>query len=732
MSDAPKENAKDIDISLVMDKIVEDTIGHISVDNPTTTEKIQKKNKENIKSIDEVKKETTLPRKKKVASDEAIEIKNSVKKSVKPKKEVELFFPVQQNMSKANSPSTKQTKQQPKQNKAQQSKTNKSQENKPQVNKSQASKSQVNKSQVDKPQTNKSQENKPQVNKLQASKSQENKSQVNKQQTSKSQENKPQVNKQQANKSQANKPQASKPQANKQQTNKQQTNRPQAHQTQKLRPTQVEKPQTQPVQSVDVPKKKKHTVRNVLLSLLGMVLLGAAGVYCYFAYYYHDKFMPGTYINQIDAHDLNAVQLEEYIRRRVEDYAIEVEFRDGEKGIITGEAIGYEFVSDGSVAKVLEEQNSLKWIEGYFKEYRHQVSESITFDNDKLQEEYRALPQTRRDNQEGPKDAYVFYQNRNWEIIPEIEGTTIDTNILYQAISDAIHASERECSVEEVEAYLSPKVRQDDSKLRLEMRELNDLVGASVTYKLPQGDEVLDGNMLRLWIQRDSNGRYTKDEEIFAAHIESYVERIADETDTMGKPKLFKTTSGEEVEVEGGDYGWKIDRYTEKEKLKEELANNATVTREPVYSTREWSTENNGFGHTYIEVDLTKQHMYVYSEGRLLLDSEIVSGRMTRRRWTPPGVFTLTYKQRNKVLRGPLQPDGSYEWESPVSYWMPFNRNIGFHDANWQSAFGGERYLTRGSHGCINMPYKKAEALYDIINKDFLIVCFYSEEYTVR
>ena len=28
--------------------------------------------------------------------------------------------------------------------------------------------------------------------------------------------------------------------------------------------------------------------------------------------------------------------------------------------------------------------------------------------------------------------------------------------------------------------------------------------------------------------------------------------------------------------------------------------------------------------------------------------------------------------------------DGTYSYEQPVTYWMPFNGGIGFHDADWQ------------------------------------------------
>ena len=134
----------------------------------------------------------------------------------------------------------------------------------------------------------------------------------------------------------------------------------------------------------------------------------------------------------------------------------------------------------------------------------------------------------------------------------------------------------------------------------------------------------------------------------------------------------------------------------------------------------------NDIGSTYIEVDMTDQHMYYYQGGSIIFDSDIVSGDIRYDdRATPPGIFTLYYKKSPDVLRGEKKPDGTYEYETPVTYWMPFNGGIGFHDATWQDYFGGDRYTYAGSHGCINMPLDAAATLYSIIDTNVPIVCFY-------
>ena len=117
--------------------------------------------------------------------------------------------------------------------------------------------------------------------------------------------------------------------------------------------------------------------------------------------------------------------------------------------------------------------------------------------------------------------------------------------------------------------------------------------------------------------------------------------------------------------------------------------------------------------------------MYFIKEGNVVLESYIVTGNPNRGNATPQGVYSLTYKTRNAVLRGERDENGEPEYETPVAYWMPFNGGIGFHDATWQSSFGGSRYRTNGSHGCVNMPKSKAAELYKLIPDKCPVICHY-------
>ena len=102
------------------------------------------------------------------------------------------------------------------------------------------------------------------------------------------------------------------------------------------------------------------------------------------------------------------------------------------------------------------------------------------------------------------------------------------------------------------------------------------------------------------------------------------------------------------------------------------------MEREPVYLQTAASREGNDYGTTYAEVNLTAQHLFFYKDGKKILESDFVSGNQSKGYTTPPGLFSLTYKQRDSVLKG----EG---YASPVKFWMPFNGGIGFHDASWRN-----------------------------------------------
>ena len=476
-----------------------------------------------------------------------------------------------------------------------------------------------------------------------------------------------------------------------------------------------------------LPEKKKHKGLKVTGLIAAMVLVAAGCAYAGVSYYYTNHFFEGTTINGINSSNKTAYEVEQEIASKMEDYSIEIKARDQDAQTIAGSDIDYKYVSSGEILKLLKEQKPYLWVKGFFGQTTYTAQEQTSFDKTKLETQVKALNCAQKENQVAPENAYVSFNDSEFTIVPETEGSELKVKEAYQMISEAVSSDKDEVDLTaNPDAYVKADVTSDSADLQATVDAYNNFAKASITYTFGDETVTLDGSTIKNWLQFDEKGQLIQDDASFKQHIVDYVAQLAASHDTVGTERQFQTTSGRTVSVSGSAYGWKIDQDGEAAQLTQEIQSGTQTTREPVYSMRANAYGVNDFGNTYIEVDLTEQYMWYYQDGNVIFESDIVSGLASDpKRKTPPGIFTLYYKKSPDVLRGTKKADGTYSYEQPVTYWMPFNGGIGFHDADWQPYFGGDRYLTGGSHGCINMPPDKAGELYNIIQYDVPIICFY-------
>lgn len=473
--------------------------------------------------------------------------------------------------------------------------------------------------------------------------------------------------------------------------------------------------------------KKKHKGLKVTGIIAAILAVTAGCAYGAVTYYYADRFFEGTYINGIDCSNKTAYEVEQAIASIVEDYSIEVTSRNQDPQTISGSQIGYQYMSDGEVLNLLKQQKPYEWVRGFMETRSYTTQENVTFDKSLLQNEVKALNCAQPENQVEPENAYVAMDGDEFTIVPETEGSKLKVKEAYKALDAAISGSQTSIDLGSTpDVYAVAAVTSEDSTLQATRDAYNNYTKASITYTFGDQTVTLDGSTLKNWLQFDEKGQLVQDDASFTQHVKDFVAQLATDHNTVGTTRSFNTTSGRTVSVYGSAYGWKIDQDAEVAQLTEEIRTGTQTTREPVYSMRANAYGYNDIGNTYIEVDMSSQHMYYYQNGSIIFDSDIVSGDIRYEdRATPPGIFTLYYKKSPDVLRGEKKPDGTYEYETPVTYWMPFNGGIGFHDATWQAYFGGDRYTYAGSHGCINMPLDAAATLYSIIDTNVPIVCFY-------
>ena len=228
------------------------------------------------------------------------------------------------------------------------------------------------------------------------------------------------------------------------------------------------------------------------------------------------------------------------------------------------------------------------------------------------------------------------------------------------------------------------------------------------------------------WLTKNEDGTYTKDESAFKSKLNEFVKSLASQYNSIGSSRTFIGQDGQSHTVSGGTYGFRVSQDKEVSALLALMnENKSEESRVPEHTGQLPSEGNGGLGSSYIEVNITKQHLWLVKDGSVVLESDLVSGKESdSSRFTPSGTYYIYNKERNRVLRGTKQANGKYEYESPVSYWMPFNKGIGFHDASWRSTFGGDIYINSGSHGCINLPTSFAGSLYSQIYVNLPVVVY--------
>lgn len=466
---------------------------------------------------------------------------------------------------------------------------------------------------------------------------------------------------------------------------------------------------------------RKHKFRKKLAIILGSIFGVLVVVYLGFAFFFSSHFMFFTTINGTDVTLKSVSQVEEYMRQQVADYTLTLEESDGDTEEISGSDISLEYVPGDELEKLVKGQKNFLWLKALWDHPELEAKVGVKYDEDALARQIEGLACMDPENQVKSVNAHPEFKETQFEIVPEVVGTQINTEVFNEAIRTSIDGFQHTMDLSETGSYIQPAFVEDSPEVIEANKEMNEYLKAKITYDFDPETEVVDASVISQWVKVNDKMEVTFDKKA----VKKYIGELADKYDTKGKSRKFTTATGNTVTVEGGAYGWKINQDEEYKALTENIKKGETVTREPKYSSRAASHGAIDIGNTYAEVDLTNQRAYFIKNGKVVLDSPVVTGNPNKGNATPQGTDSLTYKTRNAVLRGDRLPDGSYSYESPVKYWMPFNGGIGFHDASWQSAFGGTRYKTHGSHGCINMPTDQAAKMYELISDGTPVVVHY-------
>lgn len=261
---------------------------------------------------------------------------------------------------------------------------------------------------------------------------------------------------------------------------------------------------------------------------------------------------------------------------------------------------------------------------------------------------------------------------------------------------------------------MQPDGIEPDNTMQNKELSLEDKISSmEIIYRFGDKTETLTGETISGWLTTLPDGSLSVNE----APAREYVSGLSSKYDTFGRKRSFTTHDGRSITVSGGDYGYWMDKASTRQELISQILTGESAELTPVYYGTADNYGENDIGNTYVEINIGDQHLWVYKNGEQVNESDFVSGGLFKGNGTPEGTYAITYKERDSTLVG----EG---YQSSVKYWMPFNGNIGLHDASWRDAFGGHIYYMKGSHGCINLPTQKAAEIYDQVEKGEAVVVY--------
>ncbi len=450
-------------------------------------------------------------------------------------------------------------------------------------------------------------------------------------------------------------------------------------------------------------------------AVIAAIAVAAAG-YLAMAAYYSKGFNPGTFVNGVYCTGKSVTVINEELQGQYNNDIFVIQDALGRQYEISLSDIGFYIDYTNPLHELQDGQNPFVWAGSLIQPGRETINPEVGFDMLLLE---KALENCGIE-QANAKEPTVEIRLEQGYVLYNGKQDVFDLQAVRNRVAEMLMQGRYFMDVSD--CYANLPYTQDEQDTLVLWEKIEAFQNCGIQYDMGDGKIALTPELTSNFIALDENGNFLLDEDgnpvCSEEGITAFIDALCLEYDTYGSVRDFYSTRGDIITIEGGTYGNKLDREAEIAYLTEAFLEGKQEVHVPAYIQQAAVRGKNDIGDTYVEVDMGTQKLYYYEDGELKLETDIVTGNISRRMGTPSGVFYVYNMQRNRVLRG----EG---YASPVKYWVPVKGSIGIHDASWRKDFGGEIYKTGGSHGCINVPGSVMGELYDMLEIGVPVVMFY-------
>lgn len=457
-----------------------------------------------------------------------------------------------------------------------------------------------------------------------------------------------------------------------------------------------------------------------ICAILCVVAVLLLGIYLGMSYYYSQGFPAFTWINSVYCTGKSIEEVNRELLLEAKAPILTIMDAQGNSYELNLKKIGYRSDYTEPLALYMEGSNDASLFEKVRLGGRLTIEPAISFQEELLHESFFDMEFVKKEMAD--EGQVTIVKEDGIYVLHNTLHQRLNWNQAYDYIAKCLREGMTVVDLQQGECYeeLLPTEKQKETLNTWE--KLNSFLDCGVVYDMGDAMYAVDKSVTSSFVLTDEEGVFIYDINgnfmVDDAGIAAFVASLAMEYDTVDTELEFQSTRGDIVSVPYKKYGTQIDQKKECAYLKQAFLEKRVENHVPAYKKEGYVRGKNDIGFTYIEIDMSEQVLYVYEEGELTLQTDIVTGNEKRNWSTPAGVNYVYAKQKNRILRGA-------DYASFVHFWMPVNGGIGIHDATWRGEFGGEIYKTNGSHGCINVPKKNMIEIYDRIEVGTPVVMFY-------
>lgn len=316
------------------------------------------------------------------------------------------------------------------------------------------------------------------------------------------------------------------------------------------------------------------------------------------------------------------------------------------------------------------------------------------------------------------QDAYIDLVDGVYTVHEEVAGDELNAAAVQEGLKTAAAglavtpsgAQNATFELTSVDCYETPAITTatlrdtPDSLFRTALAELEVKVDFNKDSEfLPHGEETLTSHDLASILDLEADGTITIDEKVLAETISKWATKY----NQYDAPFIFDSWVKGVIQIDFVTCNYLIDAQSVMEQIRAQLLTmeSGEIDADAVC----YDTDGKPFslGDSYVEVDFDNQQMTYIKDGRLVVNTNIVTGALNGHQ-TPTGLYETHGKEHDVWLKGD-------DYLVFVKYWVSVVGDIiGLHDASWRSNFGASFYVYGGSHGCVNTPEEAMALIWNL------------------